>query len=403
MQLNLFETKNKMKYPTEIEKTKSETNELEQLKHVAVFSKRSTGETIRAENQLIESKSELLCALNAVQNYMLVVNGNRQVVYVNKAFLEFLQMDNAGSVIGLRIGEIAKCLYSSLSLENCGETEDCMHCGIANTMLKSQLTNKQVKEECRLLLKDNRAFEFLTVSSPLKINDIDFMIVSLTDISDVKKEKALERIFFHDILNSAGALSEYLNLFDLNDLKETEELLSLSQKISKNLIDEIKSHKQLTEIENDDYEITVSTFDATDILFDVVDKVKFSFLAENKSLEITGASKMKISTDRTILGRVVFNLIKNALEATKNGDSVEMSCILNDGNIEYRVKNNSVIPPNVRSQIFYRFFSTKGKGRGIGTYSIKLLTEKYLHGKVFFESDEINGTIFHVVIPINNY
>ena len=138
-------------------------------------------------------------------------------------------------------------------------------------------------------------------------------------------------------------------------------------------------------------------------MFDVVDKVKFSFLAENKSLEITGASKMKISTDRTILGRVVFNLIKNALEATKNGDSVEMSCILNDGNIEYRVKNNSVIPPNVRSQIFYRFFSTKGKGRGIGTYSIKLLTEKYLHGKVFFESDEINGTIFHVVIPINNY
>ena len=38
------------------------------------------------------------------------------------------------------------------------------------------------------------------------------------------------------------------------------------------------------------------------------------------------------------------------------------------------------MPDEVKAQIFERSFSTKGRGRGIGTYSIKLLTERYLEG-----------------------
>lgn len=38
------------------------------------------------------------------------------------------------------------------------------------------------------------------------------------------------------------------------------------------------------------------------------------------------------------------------------------------------------MPRTSQLQIFQRSFSTKGKGRGLGTYSIKLLTERYLKG-----------------------
>jgi sensor histidine kinase regulating citrate/malate metabolism len=47
-------------------------------------------------------------------------------------------------------------------------------------------------------------------------------------------------------------------------------------------------------------------------------------------------------------------------------------------------------------QLFQRSFSTKGNGRGIGTYSIKLLTENYLKGKVSFFSNEEEGTVFSI-------
>jgi sensor histidine kinase regulating citrate/malate metabolism len=51
-------------------------------------------------------------------------------------------------------------------------------------------------------------------------------------------------------------------------------------------------------------------------------------------------------------------------------------------------------------QIFQRSFSTKGSGRGIGTYSMKLLTEQYLGGEILVESSQENGTTFTVVIPL---
>ena len=40
-----------------------------------------------------------------------------------------------------------------------------------------------------------------------------------------------------------------------------------------------------------------------------------------------------------------------------------------------------------------------GQGRGLGTYSIKLLTERYLKGKVDFTSDATAGTTFRVWYP----
>jgi sensor histidine kinase regulating citrate/malate metabolism len=53
----------------------------------------------------------------------------------------------------------------------------------------------------------------------------------------------------------------------------------------------------------------------------------------------------------------------------------------------------------VKYQIFQKSFSTKGNGRGLGTFSIKLLTEHYLKGSVSFESNDNIGTVFTVVLP----
>ena len=51
-------------------------------------------------------------------------------------------------------------------------------------------------------------------------------------------------------------------------------------------------------------------------------------------------------------------------------------------------------------KIFQRSFSTKGEGRGLGTYSMKLLTERYLGGRVSFTTSADEGTIFKVALPI---
>ena len=67
--------------------------------------------------------------------------------------------------------------------------------------------------------------------------------------------------------------------------------------------------------------------------------------------------------------------------------------------VALRVHNPSVIPDAIKHQIFQRSFSTKGSDRGIGTYSMRLLGEGYLGGKVSFTSSEPSGTTFVFRIP----
>ena len=93
-------------------------------------------------------------------------------------------------------------------------------------------------------------------------------------------------------------------------------------------------------------------------------------------------------------------MVKNALEASGNGQTVTLACGVDGNSVWFEVHNPAFMPRNVQLQIFQRSFSTKGDGRGLGTYSIKLLTEQYLGGRVWFETDEVRGTVFKVSLPL---
>ena len=69
--------------------------------------------------------------------------------------------------------------------------------------------------------------------------------------------------------------------------------------------------------------------------------------------------------------------------------------------IQFWCNNHGVIPRETQLQIFHRSFSTKGEGRGIGLYSVKLMTERYLKGSVKFTSDDSSGTTFTVTYPLD--
>ena len=102
-----------------------------------------------------------------------------------------------------------------------------------------------------------------------------------------------------------------------------------------------------------------------------------------------------------MLGRVLGNLVKNAVEASSGGMKVVVGAAPVDGGVEFWVHNASAIPREAQLQVFQRSFSTKGAGRGLGTYSVRLFAERYLGGKVSFESSEESGTIFRVVLPLS--
>jgi sensor histidine kinase regulating citrate/malate metabolism len=124
-------------------------------------------------------------------------------------------------------------------------------------------------------------------------------------------------------------------------------------------------------------------------------------VANGRNLVLGEVPDRVISSDPAILRRILGNLVKNALEAVRSGETVTMYAASREGEVSFHVHNPGVMSPKVQLQLFQRSFSTKAEtGRGIGTYSVKLFGERYLKGKVGFISREPEGTVFTLTLPV---
>ena len=123
--------------------------------------------------------------------------------------------------------------------------------------------------------------------------------------------------------------------------------------------------------------------------------------ARGRKVEIIrGGTGSTIVTDESLLVRILVNMVKNALEATPEGGVVRAWVEHGSAGCEFRVWNAGTIAQDVAIQIFKRSFSTKsGRGRGLGTFSMKLFGERYLGGSVGFTATEDEGTKFFIRLP----
>lgn len=171
--------------------------------------------------------------------------------------------------------------------------------------------------------------------------------------------------------------------------------------LSNQIIDEIVSHRAILSSDKTEIKLNIIQLNTLEFLNKIAVNFKKVLEKENKHFVIdVKFEALEIKTDGTILGRIISNLIKNAIEASLPDGVITVGCLAENDHVKFLVHNQTVIPPDIKSKIFHRSFSTKGGGRGIGTYSIKFLTEKYLKGKVSFTSNGKEGTTFYVSILV---
>jgi hypothetical protein len=168
------------------------------------------------------------------------------------------------------------------------------------------------------------------------------------------------------------------------------------------LVETIQAQRDLNQAEAGDLKLHLEEVHAPAL----VDAVRLEYckhsIAKRRTIIVGNAWEGVVVTDRRLLQRVLENMLKNALEATAPGNTVTISCEEQPDGVVFSVHNPEVIPADVQLQLFQRSFSTKGEsGRGIGLYSIKLLGERYLRGKVGFVSQEPDGTTFTLTLPRN--
>jgi len=360
----------------------------------------------RADKLELKKQSEIFCGsdilnqfANSVSQMMLILNKERQIVFANRQFVDFLQVENCNTLIGFRPGEAVDCIHANETDGGCGTTEFCRTCGAVNAILHS-IAGTKSSQECRILTVSNTALDFRITATPFSTQGYQFTIFSIRDISNEKRRKNLERVFFHDILNSAGGIAGLSEiLLETENPDEIKNMARILNQAAESMIDEIQSQRQLNDAELGELKIDINRFDSIDFLNELVHTYAVHRLTNNKKVIINSESKNTwVTTDKVLLRRILCNMINNALEAAESSSTITLTCKPNQNKTRFAVHNPGFIPKNIQLQIFQRSFSTKGEGRGIGTYSMKLLGEKYLKGKVRFESSEESGTTFYVEI-----
>ena len=363
---------------------------------------RASQEDIERQSLIFKENEVLGNFLDKVPAVFLIINIQRQIVYMNKGAIDFTGLQDVTEAIAKRPGELLDCIHSHEEPDGCGTAEECTFCGAVNAILETQKTGKPAMREARLLVgKESTAFDLRVYAAPLEQEGETFTAITIEDIRHEKWRTFLERIFFHDILNTASGLVGTIELARRFKGKvNADELLERADWIVQNLIEEIRSQQLLTAAEAKILKINTKTCNARDVLEEVREIYVNHELCKDKSLEIDPASDMvEIVTDKTLLKRILGNMVKNALEAVPDQATITMGCNAIDDRVQFWVQNPGYIPRDVQLQMFKRSFSTKGKDRGLGTYSMKLLS-LFLDGQVSFTTSEESGTRFIAEYPV---
>ena len=361
---------------------------------------RDTAAELQRQRKLLKTLPLLKTAFDAMPAMVAVLNAHRQILVGNDALWRMLGT-TGDETAAPRPGEAVGCLHASDGPDGCGTGLHCAACGAVRAILESQHSDEKIVRECRLLVRADAGVEALDLrvtATPLHVAADTFVVAAIEDISQAKRLAVLQRTFYHDVLNTAGCLRGYGQY--LTDLYGPDEVCLRVEHLADELIEAISAQRDLVLAESGDLRVRPQVVSTRPVLEDLRTQYLNHPRSADRALCLTDVWPGTLCADRLLLRRVLGNMILNALEATEPGGAVTVGCVDRDTHVAFFVQNPGEMSDEVRLQIFQRSFSTKeGRGRGIGTYSMKLFGERYLGGRVSFTSAAPQGTTFWLTLP----
>lgn len=363
---------------------------------------RTTAQDLEFEIELISKNPLVSGLLNTANGVLAILDDNRQIVAVNNSFLQMLGVDNPQRSLGLRPGEVLNCVHAHDEKNGCGTSSFCASCGAAVAIVASQKENAPVERICALIAKKGETETDMALkvrSHPIMIENKRFLLLYLMDITTQQRRAAFERTFFHDVNNLLFTLvGESELLYEDYPSPHAKKILHTALRLR----DEFKVQRALSEEGSFRYYPAKHKTKPGLLLAEQQSYLATHPAAHGKSIEFPeNHPDVQITTDISLVSRILSNMIINALEATEKDGTVKIWAEIEDGVLFFHVWNAAEIPAKYVNRIFQRNFSTKDQeGRGVGTFSMKLFGEKILGGKVYFTTSAENGTQFTFSLPI---
>lgn len=358
-------------------------------------------ELVKSFQRLIRERTFFEGIFNILQEGVLVLNAEGYIYYANPASMHLFNIQKA-SMNTLTLGKIAPDLMTWVHQFSMHPESDAWS-----------------RHEIEINYPEKR---FLRVYATHFHNPEDFQDTTYLALifNDVTQEKAQAEAFVeeeklasvytlaggvaHEIGNPLNSISLHLELIKQSLAKPAKsidlETANSSLEVCQNELDrlhQLVEHwlKALRPLHPDFQDI-----DLWALLMDVlqVQKITMENLGIQVILDISETLPV-IYGDPILIKQVIFNLLKNALEAMEAGGTLTLTPYADDEYVFLKIQDTgSGILPEAIPQLFMPYYTTKNEGHGLGlTLAMRIL--KAHGGTLQIQSTPGKGTCFIVQLP----
>ena len=243
-----------------------------------------------------------------------------------------------------------------------------------------------------LVILDNTSSEIVELSETF-----DKMLKKI--YADYKRQKDFSSNVAHELRTPIAVMKSQLDLYrqKTDDADSKKMLRVLDNNVNKlnGLVDAILSLRKKSDLKLDEVNLDILI---DEIVLDLEDK------AYSKDVEIICKNTdISLVTDDSLLQRLVFNIVENAIKYNNPGGSVEISAKEDNDLVKIKIADTGLgISPSDKERIFdlfYQIDASRGQeGYGIGLSLSKTIADM-LSAKIEISDNNPQGSIFIINIP----
>lgn len=189
---------------------------------------------------------------------------------------------------------------------------------------------------------------------------------------------------------------------------EYRETLAILRDESQRLAHIIEDLFTLARADAGQYPLTIRDSFLDELASEALVRARSLALAKNITLTSAIEPDLPIRADEGLLGRMLLNLLDNAIKYSPSGSTVNLACSRQGDHYLISVSDNgSGIPPDLQPRIFQRFFrADKARSRseghtggaGLGLSIARWIAEAH-HGRLELARSDASGSTFTATLP----
>jgi two-component system nitrogen regulation sensor histidine kinase NtrY len=310
-----------------------------------------------------------------------------EVIISNQSVLKLLQLSHLSRIHDL--SHDYPVLYKALT-----QTNDIRGEVIAEQRLK------------KLLI---RTEPFALKGEPYRLASV-YNLTSALEVNELESYQRLLKVLTHEIMNSSAPILSLIQVVN-KKLLDGDEVQSLSDKDQRNIAISLRGIEDRTsgmrnfvnayrvvnrDISPNKTKVLIQAF--VNSLEGQIEGLKQQFPSANVELRLETAKEVLIDPD--LMGQVLINLTKNALEATSGKEAPMISIEVGSQNNELIIAvadNGEGVKPDAENDIFVPFFTTKSGGSGVGLALSRKIVRAHQGQLTYRRSDGF--TRFEIRLP----